>query len=139
MQKRILIVDDDPIIRKGLQVNLEAQGFKVVEAGNATEAIHATQQQRPDLMILDLSLVNDGAFNGLTDGFSMLHWLRYSMDDVRFPVVIYTSDESPSVDRRAVACQAYAVVRKGENVDHLIELVRRALAEREARQLGQET
>ena len=51
---RILIVDDDPSIRKFVQANLEARGYEVSPAVNGEEAISIAEKEKPDLVILDI-------------------------------------------------------------------------------------
>jgi two-component system KDP operon response regulator KdpE len=55
-QGRILIVDDEPQIRKFLRVALEAHGFTVVEAETGQAGVNKTALERPDLVVLDLGL-----------------------------------------------------------------------------------
>jgi two-component system KDP operon response regulator KdpE len=53
---RILVVDDEPQIRKFLRISLGANGHEVIEAGTAAQGIEAARAQKPDLVILDLGL-----------------------------------------------------------------------------------
>lgn len=53
---RILVVDDEPPIRRLLRASLTSQGFVMLEASTGEEAIRATAMERPDVMILDLGL-----------------------------------------------------------------------------------
>ena len=53
---RILVVDDEPEIRRFLRASLRAQQYEVLEASNGTQALELVTQQLPDLMILDLGL-----------------------------------------------------------------------------------
>jgi two-component system KDP operon response regulator KdpE len=53
---RILVVDDEPEIRRFLRASLRAQQYEVLEASNGTQALEVVTQRLPDLMILDLGL-----------------------------------------------------------------------------------
>ncbi len=53
---RILVVDDEPEIRRFLRASLRAQQYEVLEASNGTQALEVMAQRQPDLMILDLGL-----------------------------------------------------------------------------------
>jgi two-component system KDP operon response regulator KdpE len=55
-EARVLAVDDEPAIRRFLQVSLSAHGYRVQEAERGEEALVAVADQRPDLVILDLGL-----------------------------------------------------------------------------------
>ena len=54
--RRILVVDDEPQIRKFLRISLGAHGFEVIEAANATEGLSRCARESPDLVVLDLGL-----------------------------------------------------------------------------------
>ena len=53
---KILIVDDEPAIRRFLKASLESEGYQIVAAENAAQALAAAASAKPDLMILDLGL-----------------------------------------------------------------------------------
>ncbi|MFI2742237.1 response regulator transcription factor [Zhouia sp. PK063] len=53
---KILIIDDEPQIRKLLQISLESSGYEVLEAINGTEGIQLTKKETPDVILLDLGL-----------------------------------------------------------------------------------
>lgn len=56
MRARILVIDDEPQIRKFLRISLGANGYDVVEGANAAEGLEALQRDQPDLVVLDLGL-----------------------------------------------------------------------------------
>ncbi len=53
---RVLVVDDDPQIRRTLKINLTARGYTVLTAPDGTTALHAAAHDRPDVIVLDLGL-----------------------------------------------------------------------------------
>lgn len=55
-QAKILVVDDEPAIRRLLATSLNRSGYHVIEAGNAREAMTAMQIDKPDAVLLDLGL-----------------------------------------------------------------------------------
>lgn len=67
----ILVVDDEPQIRRFLRTSLGAQGYRLSEAGNAADAVTLASKEKPDLVILDLGLP-DG------EGFGVIEKLRLS-------------------------------------------------------------
>ena len=56
MGARILVVDDEPQIRKFLRISLSANGYEVIEAENGKAGIQTSHDNKPDLLILDLGL-----------------------------------------------------------------------------------
>lgn len=65
----ILVVDDEPQIRKLLKISLESNGYKVIEATNGAEGIALAANHSPDLVILDIGLPD-------TNGHKVLVELR---------------------------------------------------------------
>jgi DNA-binding response OmpR family regulator len=55
-QARILVVDDDPVILRLIEVNLDLEGFEVVTADRGADAIARARDSAPDLIILDLMM-----------------------------------------------------------------------------------
>jgi CheY-like chemotaxis protein len=58
----ILVVDDDPQIRRVLQAILSSNGYDVIEAKNGKEAIAAVLRERPDLILLDVNMPGMSGF-----------------------------------------------------------------------------
>jgi two-component system KDP operon response regulator KdpE len=66
---RVLIVDDEPQIRRFLRTSLSAHGYRVIEASCGRQAITLTTTERPELVLLDLGLPD-------MDGLAVIHRLR---------------------------------------------------------------
>ena len=79
--KRILVVDDDPDIRRLVGAYLRREGFGVVEAADGETALRLDAEHRPDLVVLDLMLPG-------VDGLDVLHTLRSRGNR---PVVLLTA------------------------------------------------
>jgi DNA-binding response OmpR family regulator len=52
----VLVVDDDPVIQKLLQVNFELEGYKVITASDGVEGLARARADRPDAIILDIMM-----------------------------------------------------------------------------------
>ncbi|MBZ9672935.1 response regulator transcription factor [Mesorhizobium sp. ES1-3] len=115
---RILVVDDEPPIRKLLRVGLASQGYTVSEAPNAKVAIELMEHEKPDLVLLDLGL----------PGMSGHDLLRQWRDDgVDIPVVILSSrtDEAGIVSALELGADDY--VTKPFGMNELVARIRVAL------------
>ncbi|RWL50348.1 MAG: response regulator transcription factor [Mesorhizobium sp.] len=114
----ILVVDDEPPIRKLLRVGLGSQGYTVSEAPNAKAAIEILQTERPDLILLDLGLP------GMT-GLELLG--KWRGDGLDIPVVILSSrtDEAGIVSALELGADDY--VTKPFGMNELVARIRVAL------------
>ncbi len=56
MSARILIVEDHPTMREAMRLVLEGEGFDIDEASDGDQALVAVQEERPDLVLLDMSI-----------------------------------------------------------------------------------
>ncbi len=133
-EERVLVVEDDEVVLFGLEARLRNQGYVVLTANNANDAITMVRAYQPDLMVLDLTLIDGDAFSSFSDGFAFLHWLRRSPTGVNFPVIVHTGDNSPNLDARAKEAGIRAVFHKGEDFNELLEAIRQILDERAAEQ-----
>ncbi len=88
-QKTILIVDDEPRMRRFVKMNLDLEGYQTLEAGDGFEALEKLRDHQPDLVLLDVEMP------GL-DGFETLKRIR-EISDV--PVIMLTvrSDEDDKI------------------------------------------
>jgi two-component system alkaline phosphatase synthesis response regulator PhoP len=79
---RILIVEDEPDMARGLQFNLEARGFEVATAGDGERGLREAATFKPDLVILDVMLPT-------RDGYDVCRTLRKSQPSL--PIVMLTA------------------------------------------------
>jgi DNA-binding NtrC family response regulator len=114
----ILIVDDDASIRLLCRVNLELEGYNVVEARSVAAAEDAVAERAVDLFLLDVHV-------GADDGVELMRSLRSR--EHRAPVVLFTG--SASLDTATIA-EADGVVPKPFHLDQLLEVVRRLVPHR---------
>ncbi|MFT4000295.1 MAG: response regulator transcription factor [Rhizobium sp.] len=118
---KILVVDDEPPIRKLLRVGLGAQGYVVNEAQSAASARASVDEDQPDLIVLDL---------GLPDKSGQDLLLEWREDGVQIPVVILSSRTDEAGIVRALESGADDYVTKPFGVNELAARIRVALRHR---------
>jgi DNA-binding response OmpR family regulator len=84
----VLVVDDEPQIRRALRTSLEAHGYDVATVGTGEEGVVAAAEQAPDLVLLDLGLPD-------IDGYEVCRRLRARSD---VPIIVVTA-RGDEVDR----------------------------------------
>ena len=84
MSHKILVVDDEPHIVRLIQVNLEKQGYTVITASNGKEALDSTDNDRPDLVVLDVMMPE-------MDGMEALKRLKENSVTHDIPVILLTA------------------------------------------------
>lgn len=118
--QRILIVDDHPIVRRGLRQLIDgAAGLRVcAEASSAVEAIRTVDEVQPDLVITDLSL-------GETSGLELTKQLQARFPDV--PVLVLSLHDEEVYADRALQAGARGYVMKRASDEHLLGAIRGVL------------
>ena len=112
-QPTILIVDDDDSLRLLCRVNLELEGYNVLEAGSVAAAEGAIDAGEIDLFLLDIHI-------GADDGLALMRSLRAR--DHGSPVVLFTG--SAMLDAGTMA-EADGIVPKPFRLEQLLDVVRR--------------
>ena len=99
----VLVVDDEPDIRGVLHDQLELEGFRVLEAGRALEAVEVARERLPDLITMDLMLPDLDGFEAIRrdDGRGSA-LLRESERTREIPVIILSAVELGPDDTRAL-------------------------------------
>jgi two-component system, OmpR family, KDP operon response regulator KdpE len=114
---RILVVDDEPQIRRALRVALRANGYDVAEAETGGEAVDAVALDRPDLVILDLALPD-------LDGVEVCRRLR---EWTQLPIIVLSAHGDDQAKVRALDEGADDFVTKPFSVPELLARMRVAI------------
>ena len=117
---RVLVVDDEPLVRWSIGETLSAKGFDIVEASDAQEAVAAILDpaRKPDAVFLDLKLPD-------SDDLSLLASVRCVLPGV--PVILMTAFGTMEVLEGARRLGVFAVLDKPFDLDELDEVLERAL------------
>ena len=114
---RILIVDDDPPIRRLTGAVLRRAGHSVEEARNGVEAVHLIEQFDFDVVLLDLMMPT-------MNGFELIEWLRTRAPKLLPCTIVMTA----AADRDLVRLQSedvFRVIRKPFDLNDLVDSVQR--------------
>jgi len=104
-EKIILLVDDSEQSRSIYKNRLISEGFTVFEASNGIEALKSVQENKPDLIILDLWM------EGI-DGFKFLQLMKLNPDFKNIPVIILSARTIPEDINKAIALGASSFLPK---------------------------
>jgi two-component system KDP operon response regulator KdpE len=113
----ILVVDDEPQIRRVMRATLSAEGYTIVEARNGLEALEKVRSERPDLVILDLNMPN-------MDGIEACREIRSSS---KVPIIMLTVRSAEKDKVRALDAGADDYVVKPFGIQELLARIRAAL------------
>jgi two-component system KDP operon response regulator KdpE len=114
---RVLVIDDEPPIRKLLRMGLSTQGYRVIEAPDGRSALDLIRE-KPDLVILDLGLPD-------MQGLELLRTMRTR--DERVPIVVLSSRADEVAKVQALDLGADDYVTKPFGMDELLARIRAAL------------
>jgi two-component system, OmpR family, KDP operon response regulator KdpE len=114
---KILVVDDEPPIRKLLRMGLTTQGYEVMEASNGKMSLELLKRE-PDLIILDLGLPD-------IQGHELLRMIRARAESVPIVVLSSRGDEAGKVQALDLGADDY--VTKPFGLDELLARIRAAL------------
>jgi len=117
-QLRVLVVDDELLIRWSLTEALEECGHAVAEAADAASAVRAVSDgQRPDVVLLDFRLPDSA-------DLALLQTIRRAVPQAQ--VIMMTAHGTPELVAGALALGAYRVVNKPFEVHDMTDLVQQA-------------
>jgi two-component system, OmpR family, KDP operon response regulator KdpE len=114
---RIMVVEDDHPIRRSIVAQLRAEGYDVVEAADAREAVASARREKPDLILTDLAMP-------VVDGFALIATLRKT---ITTPIVVLSVRGGEADRVRALDLGADDFVSKPFSVAELLARIRAQL------------
>src|SRR3954447_14673260 len=117
--KRVLVVDDDPTLRRLIVFGLRRAGYETVTAQHGGEAMPVVTSGPFDLVLIDLMMP-------VVDGLRFLRWLRTEAG-LSVPAVVFTSFNQQNVEAEVRAAGATDVVIKPVELPELLDRVGRIL------------
>ncbi len=117
--KKILLVEDDFLLLEMYAITLSGEGYAVFKASDGQEGLDLIKQERPDLVLLDLSMPSVSGFQVLAD----LH----EHGDRTPVIVISNTDEASAIERcRELGAKEY-IVKAKTNLDQIRDIVAKQL------------
>lgn len=120
MQRTVLVVEDFEDNRFMMRRLLEMSGYRVVEAENGEQAIERALTERPDLILMDLSLP-------VLDGLAATRGIRRQPDSQSVPIVAVSAHDTADFHAEALAAGCNEYVTKPIDFDELENLLTRLL------------
>ena len=124
-KKKILVVDDDADMRRGLSVRIKASGYEPVFAADAIMAASIALKEKPDLVLLDLGLPGG-------DGAVVMQRLQNLAPLTGVPIIIITAREAVNHGARLITAGALAYFQKPIDIDALMARIASAIGAGEA-------
>jgi len=122
----VLVVDDDPVILKLLEVNFEMEGFEVVRAADGFEGLERARAVRPDIVVLDVMMPR-------MTGYEVAKALREDDDTAHIPIIFVTARAQSSDVERGMELGVDDYITKPFDPLDLIDRVNTLLARTERR------
>jgi CheY-like chemotaxis protein len=94
-KSKVLIVDDDRMIRMLVKLLLEKENYDVIEGENGLHAVELARREKPDLLILDLMMPE-------MNGFEAIDRLRRDLSMAALPLIVLTAESGPDTERRVL-------------------------------------
>ncbi|HZD17020.1 MAG TPA: response regulator [Actinomycetota bacterium] len=121
MPARVLVVDDEPILRRLLEINLRAAGFDVTTAARGEEALGEATATAPDAIVLDLGLPD-------LSGDDLLTRMRNIPGVGAVPVIVLSGTDRAAAGGPGYASRVFAHLTKPMDPAVVVETVARAIA-----------
>jgi CheY-like chemotaxis protein len=124
--KKILVVDDNPVILQVLLLALKPRGYKVFTAVDGPEAFTLVRREKPDLILLDIFFPPDIFQSGNTwDAFLIMHWLQRMGGPHAWstPVFVMSGAEPGEFRDRCLAAGAAKYFQKPIKISELVDAI----------------
>lgn len=119
-KKRILVVEDEPQLREGLEARLELEGFSVSTARDGKEGVDKARSEKPDLIILDIMMPK-------VNGIEACSIIKSEDGTKKIPILIITARQTMGDTEDAFEAGADAYLMKPYTNQRLLEKVQKLL------------
>lgn len=119
-RKKILVIDDEEDLQKLLRIRLEQENFNVVSAYDGDIGVKMTEQELPDLIILDIMLPK-------MDGYTYLKEIRNLPKTKNIPVLVLSGKEEEKVKDLFIFQKISGYIEKPFELDDLVSKIKEIL------------
>ncbi len=121
MSKKILVVDDEPLLVALVKLRLESQGYEVVVAYDGVQALEAVKHSQPDMIVLDIMMP-------AMKGDEVCRRLRTNQQTKNIPIVVLTGSQHREFADLCLECGADEVLLKPFDSQELLQLIKKRIA-----------
>ena len=122
---KILVIEDEELVRENISDLLIAEGFDTINAPNGTIGVELAKKQKPDLIICDVMMPD-------IDGYGVLNILRQSLETATIPFIFLTAKAEKSDFRQGMNLGADDYITKPYEPDELLGIIATRLKKRQA-------
>ena len=119
--KKVLIIDDEPVLAMTLEMILELKGFSVISANDGLSGLKKIREEKPDIVVLDVMLPG-------MDGFKVCENAKSLPETKDIPIIMLTGKDQGEDFDKAMEKKADWYVVKPYNIDHLMTVFDKLLA-----------
>ena len=119
-QKKIILIEDDFLLLEMYSTTLSGEGYEVLQASDGAEGLDLIKNEKPDLILLDLSMPS-------VSGYQVLEELQDAKSDTPVIVISNTDDPEAISRTRALGIKEY-VVKAKTNLEQIKDIVKRHIA-----------
>jgi CheY-like chemotaxis protein len=119
--KKILVVDDDPVVQKLLSQILEREGYQIMSAKDGIDAMVMIRKDRPDLVVLDIIMPN-------VNGYDVCRTIKVDPELKAIPIILLTSREQ-EIDKRVLDLMGIEYLQKTCKPQDLVAKIQKILCQ----------
>jgi len=123
--RKIMVVDDNPVVLKAFELKLRANGFEVVTISNAANVVGVAEKAAAELIILDINFPSTGGLDW--SGYTIMQWLRRFPALTGIPVILISGEDAKNHKAKSLAEGAVAFFEKPVSYPELLSAALRAL------------
>ncbi len=117
LPKKVLVIDDERIIRYTTSVLLSKKGVDTVQAETGARGVELADSEQPNLILLDIMMPD-------MDGWAILERLRAQPSTAAIPVVMFSASDYAETVRHAEGKGLHGILRKPFQLDELLDVCR---------------